>query len=246
MEKKDIVINMLVFLSEHQKGVPQSEILKKLIQYGFRKVEVRREFFKDIEMETEEIGSIAKEQGVEIFYSVPEPLFIEKKIPWTKIETYFVEAAFMGCSYVKLILGDFGTVEEEEVSKMNALCKQYGIHLMIENDQTSKNGKVEKIFTFLKSYQEMGGAIGITFDIGNWIWQKEDPMFNAIILFPYVEYIHVKDVRGKETPETVYLNEGDISWREVLMVLPCDVPIALEYPCGEQPYKQLLKEISWL
>jgi sugar phosphate isomerase/epimerase len=226
MKKNELVINTLVFASDYKNGVTQTQMMDILKNVGITKVEVRREFMKDIEKENKEIGEKAKENHMDVFYSVPEYLYIDKKLQLTSIEQYFKEAKDMGCHRVKVATGDYGTVKQEDMAALNSLLEKYEIKLTVENDQTKENGR-----------------IGMTFDIGNWIWQKEDPLNNAKRLSEYVSYIHLKDVADADKPYTTYLNEGGIGWRSVMDVLPSDVPLALEYPCGDQTAKQLEKEI---
>lgn len=243
MKKNELVINTLVFAYAYKNGLTQIQMMDILKDIGITKVEVRREFMKDIEKENKEIGKKAEENHMDVFYSVPEYLYIDKKLQLASMEQYFKEAKDMGCHRVKVVIGDYGTVKKEDMIDLNSLLEKYEIKLTVENDQTKENGKAYKIIDFLADQKEKDGRIGMAFDVGNWIWQKEDPLENAKRLSAYVTYIHLKDVADTDKPFTTYLNDGGVSWKSVMDVLPSDVPIALEYPCGDQAAKQLEKEI---
>lgn len=246
MDKNLLVINTLVFLDQQKDGVLQCEMLEIINQLGVKKAEVRREFIKDFDIELIDIKKKASDLNIELFYSVPDLLYKNGELQYESIETYFKEAFTMGCSNVKMNIGDYNVVTQNDVNRMNKLCDQYSINLKVENDQSKENGIVLKIKTFVEMYKQLGGNISITFDTGNWVWQNEDPIENAKQLKEHVTYIHLKDVLGKENPKTVLLNEGDIQWKSILNILPKDVPLALEYPCGKDAAKQLVLELDKL
>jgi sugar phosphate isomerase/epimerase len=126
------------------------------------------------------------------------------------------------------------------------LCDKYSIKLTIENDQTKDNGRVNKIKTFLQLSEKLGMKISCTFDMGNWLWQKEDPVENANSLKPYITYIHLKDVIIGDTPQAAFLDEGIIPWRSILEIFDENVPVALEYPCSPDVLARLKSEINKL
>ncbi len=246
MEKELLVINTLVFLNQLKEGVPQCEMLDVIHQLGVNKAEVRREYIKNFDLELIDIKKKASDLDMELFYSVPELLYKNGVLQYKNAETYFKEAFTMGCSNVKMIIGGFTSITAEDVVRVNKLCDQYQINLTVENDQTEENGKVLKIKTFVEMFKQLGGEITVTFDIGNWVWQNQDPMECAKQLKEHVTYIHLKDVLGKENPVAALLNEGDVAWKSILEILPKDIPIALEYPCGAYAAKQLVKELDKL
>lgn len=246
MNKDLLVINTLVFLEQHKDGMPQSEMLDIIKQLGVKKAEVRREFIKDFDLELNDIKKKASDLGMELFYSIPDLLYKRGELQYENLENYFKEAFTMGCTKAKMNIGDCKAVTPSDINRVNKLSDQYFIKFSVENDQTAENGKLSKIKEFVERFQQQGGNLSITFDIGNWVWQKEDPMENAKQLKDYVTYIHLKDVLGKENPKTVLLNEGDIPWKNILGVLPKDVPLAFEYPCGTDAANQLVTELNKL
>lgn len=245
MKKENIVLNTLVFMNAHKKGVKQVKMMETCKELGVNIVEIRREFFENIDTEIEEVGAKAKELSLKVLYSVPEYMYINKELQFYNIEKYFTEAKIMNTKQVKVVIGDYEVIKSEDVINMNELCEKYGMKLLVENDQSKENGKADKILVFVKEYKKLGGKIGVTFDVGNYVWQKESPIENAKKLAPYVEYIHLKDVNSLDKPSTVYLSEGVLDWKDVLDLLPQDLLLALEYPCDET-FKQLETEINKL
>lgn len=246
MEKSSIVINTLVFLDDLKNGVPQSELLRSIHSLGIKKAEVRREYIKDFDDELQKIKTASEELGIELYYSVPEFLYINDKLAVDKIEGYMIEADKMNCRNVKLNIGDYHDISTDDAYTLNSLCDKYSTKLTIENDQTEDNGKVDKIKNFLQQSEKLGMKLGCTFDIGNWLWQKEDPVENANILNHYVTYIHLKDVIIKDKPQAAFLDEGIIPWRKILKIFDKDIPTAIEYPCSPDILTRLKSEIDKL
>ena len=246
MNKHLLVINTLVFLDQMKQGIKQCCFFKDITDLGIKNIEVRREFIKDFDKEPEEIKKAAEKYQVTLFYSVPDSLYESGTLQRDKIKGYFKEAVRMGCCNIKMTIGDYRSVCKEDVSFLNGLCDTCHIHLTVENDQTKENGTLYKIKTFVTAYKGAGGKIGITFDIGNWLWQGEDPLANAISLKDDVTYIHLKDAEKGSPPRTVLLGEGDIDYQRVLKNLREDIPLALEYPCGQEVMTQLKIELDKL
>lgn len=229
MNKKNLVINTLVFLNDLKSGVPQSKILDKLIEIGIQNIEVRREYIKDFNKELIDIKEKANNNNITIFYSVPEVLFKEGKLRKVAIEEYFNEALKMNCHYIKMNIGQVNELSKEDSDTISELCKKYLVKLTVENDQTEENGRCDKIYNFLSLNKKLGGDISFTFDVGNWIFQDEDPIRNAEILKNFVTYIHLKNVDDKR--KNTLINEGKLDLEKILEILPKNLPMALEYPC---------------
>lgn len=246
MQKNNIVINTLVFLEDLNNGVKQSKLLKDIHGLGINKVEVRREFIKDFEVELQEIRDISQQLQMEIYYSVPRYLYVGGKLNIDEIEQAFREASKMNCRNVKLNIGDYKDINSENVYKINSLCDKYLIALTIENDQTKENGQAQKLYEFLRAAERFGMKISCTFDIGNWLWQKEDAKENAYKLKPYITYIHLKDVNIEDKPQAVLLDQGVIPWRSILEIFDKNIPVAIEYPCHPDTIVVLENEIHKL
>ena len=237
MNKNQLVVNTLVFLNDLKNGINQSLIMDTINDLGIKNIEVRREFIKDFDKELETIREKSKLYNMNIYYSVPEWMYKENKLLVDDIEKYLKEAKKMNCHQVKLNIGQYDEVTVEDIEILNKFSGKYKVKLTVENDQTSLNGKSEFINKFLVQAKKLGGDITFTFDIGNWVFQEEDPLKNAALLKSFVTYIHLKDMDKERN--NVLLNEGVIDWEKVIDKLPKDLPIALEYPCNTKEILQL-------
>lgn len=67
MNKENIVLNLLVFAEKVENGASQAEMLQKSAELGFKKIEIRREYFKNIHQEKHVIKQLASDLGIELF-----------------------------------------------------------------------------------------------------------------------------------------------------------------------------------
>ena len=235
MEQNRLMVNTLFLLPDLQSGVGQADLLNSVAVCGVGAVEIRREFIHDFSGECREIHEKAESLKMQLYYSVPDTLFDSGTLKRQAIERYFVEASIMGCTHIKLNIGEYGDkVRKEDISFLNDLCSRSGIALTVENDQTAQNGRLKKIQAFLECAAVQNGSIGMTFDIGNWLWQQESSLLAAGALTPYTTEIHLKDVVTAPDVHTVLLDAGEIDWRQIIREFSPSVPIALEYPCMEK------------
>ncbi|GMA69437.1 hypothetical protein GCM10025879_06830 [Leuconostoc litchii] len=238
MKKEQIVLNNLVFANDREKGMLQLEMLKKIVSFGIKSAELRREYFDDIAEETPAIAKYAMENNIQLFYSVPDEVFVNHRIN-PKLAQYYDEAQALGIYAIKFNIGDFETLLPEDTLKLNELLSG-GIQTNIENDQTQISGKIAAIEKFMTAVTDAALDIGYVYDMGNWRYVKEDENIAAKKLTGYVRYIHVKDDKGYgENLVTVPLNDGDIDWQAILNILPNDVPVAVEYPTAND---QIIKD----
>lgn len=237
MDINKIVLNTLVFDTEHNAGLPQPDMLQKVADFGIKTVEVRREYFKNIQTETAQVKDINKKLGLKIFYSVPEKIFTDTGDLNPELAAYFDEAKTMGVSAVKMNIGNFTGLTDEIISGLTNVINS-GIQLNIENDQTTQNGSSKNIINFLVVAQENKLDIKFVFDLGNWRFVDGNEQSVAAKINQYVRYIHVKNV-SQENGKTsvVALDKGIIDWQKTLKDLPTDVPVALEYPATSDEIK---------
>lgn len=227
MKKEKLVLNFLVFADKVKDGALQADLLQKAADLGFTQVEIRREYFRDINEEKSVIESEAKRLGLDLFYSVPDEVYVNGKIN-PKLEQYVIEAKQMGVKHIKWNIGDYNG--ELYLNELKALLDR-GIAISIENDQTQTSGTIAAIDTYMKAVTKAGVNIGYVYDLGNWRFVGEDERAAAELLKDYVQYIHVKDVQlVDQKPQAIGLDHGEIDWRKVLQILPQDVPVAIEYP----------------
>lgn len=228
MDKNQLVLNMLVFAEKVENHELQSTLIEEAVKLGFEKVEVRREYIKDFQAELPAIKQAAFQHNVELFYSVPDEVFVNNKIN-EKLTDYLEEAKQMNVKHIKFNIGNFKT-GGQKLTELKTLS-DYGIAINIENDQTQLSGVIHAIDNFMKAVKENQLDIGYVYDLGNWRFVGEDEIEAAKKLKDYVRYIHVKDVIYIDNkPQATGLDHGEIDWRKVLTILPDDVPVAIEYP----------------
>ncbi|MGM0167001.1 hypothetical protein IGI39_001981 [Enterococcus sp. AZ135] len=235
-----LVLNFLVFADRVANGELQADLLQEIADLGFNQVELRREYFRDINEEIPVIESEAKRLGLQLFYSVPDEVYVDGTVN-PKLEHYLVEAKKMGVKHIKWNIGDFDG--ELHIKQLKELLDE-GVEISIENDQTQTSGTIKAIDTYMKAVKNAGLTIGYVYDLGNWRFVEEDEVTAAKLLKSYVHYIHVKDVRYEnQQPQAAGLDHGELPWRKVLQILPQDVPVAIEYPTTTNVEIQTAKKL---
>lgn len=224
-----IVVNTLEFESELKSGTLQEDLFERISEMGANAVEVRREFINDFDRELPNISKNAQKFNLEVFYSIPEVLFINGKVN-PKLPNYLNESKLMGSKAAKFNIGDYSHFRGNLGQALKELTSS-GIQINIENDQSTTSGKIAPINKFLVDATDQGIDIGYVYDLGNWRYVQEDENTAAEILGKYTRYIHLKDVSlVNDKPTVVPLDDGIIDWKSILAILPKDVPIAIEYP----------------
>jgi len=233
MDKKNIVLNTLVFNQQHDNGESQLNMLKRVVNFGIQQAEVRREFFDDPAKEANDIKNFVSEHQLKLFYSVPETIFTDNGDLNPELSTYFAEAKSMGVSSLKMNIGGFDKFSGDLHSALREYAES-DIEFNVENDQSIANGSTKNILKFLNAAEKSNLDIKFVFDLGNWRFVNENELDAAKSLSPYTRYIHVKnDVLGGTKPQVVSLDTGVIDWHSALEILPKNLPVALEYPASD-------------
>ncbi|GMG62058.1 TIM barrel protein [Tetragenococcus halophilus] len=246
-----VILNTWIFEDDVKKGTSQVDLVERVKKLGADGIEVRREYFTDLDKELAEVGTKAKEAGMVVNYSVPDVVFEESGEINTKLSQYFAEGKTMGISKIKFNTGYFKNFKgdlKEEFSKFPL----EEIEMNVENDQTPVSGTVKAINEFLSAIHAVGfTGIGYVYDLGNWAFTHGDAIASADALANYTNYIHLKntiDNQG-ELSTSDDLDTGVYDWRDILTHLPKDVQFALEYPMSsdeliQQQIQLLKKEIG--
>ncbi|MQW22993.1 MULTISPECIES: sugar phosphate isomerase/epimerase [unclassified Lactococcus] len=227
--KKQIVANLLIFEGEWKSGIKQSQLIREAAALGFETVEIRREYFFDIQSEILEINSAVSETQVELYYSVPDKVFIDGEIN-PELVHYLDEALAMGVKKIKWNIGDFANFKGNLSDALTPLIN-YGIEINVENDQSEENGTIQPIQRFLKAIRADKIDLGFVFDIGNWSFVGESAQEAMILFIDDIRYIHLKDIVIQDGKvDVVGIDCGTLAWREILFKVSKEIPIALEYP----------------
>ena len=232
-----IGVNTLVFNEEIQAGQKeQFGYFNDLKEMGAAFVEVRREFFHNLDEELATTKEHAEKLEVKLFYSVPSSLFISGELN-LNLEDFFKEAKQMNAEQIKLTIGDFDSFTNQIQAQLKALLEKYPtVKLSLENDQSVAGGSAEILSNFVISAHELDLPLGVTFDTGNFVYIGEPPEEAAHILKDIVTYIHIKNVRLTDEGELDFamFETGDFDLSAVLNVFNPSVPAAIEYPCGNK------------
>lgn len=224
MKNEQLVLNTLVYADQIKaQELTQLDVLEKAKNFGLIKVEVRRELFSDLENEIAAINQKAAELGLEIFYSIPEGLFIDNQVN-PMIGQHIEEAKALGATHTKWNLGEFAEFQGDLFQALDQFDTT-GIELNVENDQSPSGGTLPAVLAFGERF--LGTEkLGLVYDLGNWSIMDFDPVDVAEQLKPWVRYIHLKDVADKKV---VPLGKGELDVTAVMDILPQNLPIAFEF-----------------
>lgn len=241
-----VILNTWIFEKDVKQGVSQTQLVERVKALGADGIEVRREYFKDLDKELAQVGQSAKKAGLIVNYSVPDVVFSEDGSVNSKLMDYFKEGEILGISKIKFNTGHFDKFDGDLQEAFSEFPLDQ-IEMNVENDQTILSGKVAPIKTFLEAAHQAGySGIGYVYDLGNWAFTHGDAIASADALRESTNYIHLKNtinVDG-ELSTSDDLDEGVYDWREILTHLPHDVSFALEYPMDTD--EQIKQQISLL
>ncbi|MEB0286885.1 sugar phosphate isomerase/epimerase [Cryobacterium sp. 10I1] len=214
----------------------QADLVAEVLALGATGIEIRREYLSPEPAARREelltIAGLATEAGLEVYYSVPESLFVDGEAS-PLLTGYLDEAATLGALSVKLNIGEPG----DELTGLGSLVEALlaaSARVTIENDQTARNGRLDVVAALLRDLRAQNVPIGYTFDAGNWLWAGVDPVAAARELGRYATVFHLKDIGRLGGLHSVLLDEGDVDWRSVLREIGTHVPVVLEYPIPDR------------
>ncbi len=199
----------------------QQALLPIVAEAGGDGVEIRRELLAESELQRlPQLAEAIAEHRLKAFYSVPDALFADDGAVNPQLDRYLQEAEQLRAQRLKLSLGAWRPDRETALETR-------GIRLVVENDQT-EYGRLDAIAPF---FARQHATSGMTFDMGNWLWTGDDALAAARLLARHVSYIHVKAaIPHGDSWRAISLDEADNGWRELLKLLPGDVPRGIEFP----------------
>lgn len=228
-----LIINTLVFAKEVQAGTKQIDLVERIKKLGADGIEIRREYFKDPDVEIPALADAIRKAGLLCNYSVPDTIFDDSGHFNTNLNHYYIEARKLGAQKIKFSTGNFYAYEGDLRKDLATIPYLANIQTTIENDQTPIGGSPDTVYDFLTAVRKAGfNSIFSTFDLGNLAFTGFDPNWSAKKLAPFVAYIHLKNpmltLEGK-MQNTESLDRGMFNWRAVLHYLPKDVQCAFEF-----------------
>lgn len=235
-------VNTFIFNEEYSVPMKQEEIFEELYKLGFEEIEIRREYIEDTKSEIPVIAKKARDIGITLYYAIVDTYYKDGSLNREAIDVYFKEAIDLGAKTVKLMPGGFCNMSAEDAAYLRKKSKM-GIALLLENGQKSSP---EEMKSFASHCELEGIDLGITFDIGNWVWGGQNVLEAAKMLKPWVKAVHLKDgaeIDGKL--QVVPIDAGLTDWKSVVRLLR-DSRFALEYSCGVPAIENMVKDLNKL
>jgi sugar phosphate isomerase/epimerase len=241
---RTIALNTIAYqqVMKENSTIRQAGLLHEIKSLGIDYVEIRREFVTAGEEELKQTAAFAKKEQVKLFYSVPDELFKENEVN-PVVEDYFKEAELLNALQMKVTLGELEKLTKQKAEQIKRLLNQFSTKLLIENDQSKERGSSTRLKAFMEEAAQFDLSLGLTFDVANFVYFDENPIESAKVLRPFVQYVHIKNVKKHEEKlEATDMESGDLDIRSILNQFPEDVPCAIEYPCGgENKIKQKIE-----
>lgn len=240
--------------SQTEIALEDYELFFKVIrESGAYGVELRRELLSPQTATLEWIRDHLKDDLFTV-YSAPLSLWLDNGgFNEEGLDLIFQEARTIKAKWVKLSLGNYKEVSDlvqvkRFIDQQNQM--DHPIHLLVENDQTKEGGQIQRFVHFFDQAHALALPIKMTFDIGNWIYTKQDPFEAWEALSPHVSYLHLKQViQGDSGLETVPLSlDTQQTWLPFVLSLTGESVMALEFPIfplhKTKAYVELVKELK--
>ena len=146
---RKLVVNLLVYADLVKEGAKQAELLPRVASAQAQAAEVRREWILNLPEELPALAQGAKENGLELFYSIPVPLFAAGRLEEELLQTVYAEARQMGATRIKFAVGNFAAAAAEELQKLAVLA--FSPKSKPANPCFSLRGKVNGLPGFLEA-----------------------------------------------------------------------------------------------
>ena len=201
--------------------------------------EVRRELFAD---ETHaqpdalrDLGERIHATGLWTVFSTPATLFDhDGALDDAALNQGIAEADALGARIVKFQLGgsEQGTATDDTtLARLIAGVNRSRAKVMVENGQTKAGGTIDAFVRLFNALAAKPHSLFMTFDTANWLWAGEDPRDAARELSKVTGYVHCKAAQGEGARRFATApDEADAPFRQLLRLLPRDVPRGIEFP----------------
>jgi len=231
MNRFPVAISLGAYGADLVRERGQAHFIPLLVDAGVTRIELREELFNGRE-DLAALGEAIRAQGLECLYSAPLELWLEgQKLPNPELEPTLQRASACGAAWLKVSLGHLS--EDSDVAALADRLARYDVHLLVENDQTPQGGHIEPFTRFFARIDALQMPIGMTFDIGNWMWQEQSASAAAQQLGRFVEYVHCKAVSRNAAGKLVAVPPRQTNlhlWEQLLKHMPVGLPRAVEYP----------------
>jgi sugar phosphate isomerase/epimerase len=211
----------------------QHAMIGRIYEQQVHGVEIRRELMKKVDQEINLIAKELKKYPLFTVYSAPIELWKENgELNKQELTSVLEEALSLGAQWVKVSLGFYQP--QSPIGDLQQLLQAFpALRLFVENDQTSYGGNIASLHAFFDNAYEV--PVSMTFDVGNWLYAKEQPEEAIKKLGSFVEYIHIKHVikSSGKLVTTAISNESNEMWKDILKGFSHSIFKALEFPIDE-------------
>ncbi|WP_349618252.1 sugar phosphate isomerase/epimerase family protein [Azotobacter salinestris] len=208
----------------------QASFLPLLAQAGAARAELREELFA-APPDPQALAGAVRALGLDCLYSSPLELWTEKGRLDAALAPTLVRANACGARWLKVSLGHYRA--GCDLGELALRLAGQPVQLLIENDQTAQGGRIEALQAFFAEAEVRDVDVGMTFDIGNWLWQTQPVDEAAQRLGRHVRYVHCKAVGRNDDGKRVALPPEPVDlqqWQRLFRQFPAGVPRAIEYP----------------
>jgi sugar phosphate isomerase/epimerase len=201
--------------------------------------EVRRELFADETHAQPDalrvLGERIHATGLWTVFSTPATLFDHSgALDDAALNQGIAEADALGARIVKFQLGgsEQGTATDDTtLARLIAGVNRSRAKVMVENGQTKAGGTIDAFVRLFNALAAKPHSLFMTFDTANWLWAGEDPRDAARELSKVTGYVHCKAAQGEGARRFATApDEADAPFRQLLRLLPRDVPRGIEFP----------------
>lgn len=235
MQLPNIVVVASAYGADHVIKHGHAAIVPLAAAAGANGIEIRRELFHDPLCHgvdaLQALAATIRSHQLYAVYSAPAPLFLEDgRLNLAELGDLLLEAASLNSPFLKLQLGHYPG--HLDVHALRAALATTKVALLVENGQMQPGGRIAHFASFFALCSAAHIAVGMTFDIGNWLWAGEDPLQAAQQLATHVHYIHCKGVQGEGMRRFAAAPDAETLdyWRSCLAAFPTATPRGIEYP----------------
>ncbi|AJX32467.1 TIM barrel protein [Burkholderia oklahomensis] len=232
----DIVIVASAFGADAVRRAGHRAFVAAAADAGAAGFEVRRELFaSDDDAATPALGQLGDAlaaAGLWSVYSTPATLYADDGgLNRDALAATLAEADALDARFVKFQLGGFAA--HAHAAEIAAATRGARARVLVENGQMRQGGALAQFTSLFAALRDEAfpALVGMTFDIGNWLWAGEAPLAAARALADHVEYIHCKAVDGEGARRfSIAPPPRDRFCDDALALLPRTVPRGIEFP----------------
>ncbi|MBB3103365.1 sugar phosphate isomerase/epimerase family protein [Azomonas macrocytogenes] len=223
----------------------QASFLPLVSAGGATFAEVREELFGPGEPDLQALAQAIQTHRLQCIYSSPLQLWQENgQLDTVTLKRALGRAQSLNARWLKVSIGYY---VGQNLAELAICLAGYPVRLLVENDQTAQGGRIAPLQDFFAAVQRQQLDIGMTFDIGNWHWQRETPSFAAMQLGRHVEYVHCKAVRQvNERLHAVPPSVEELAdWTALFACFRTNLPRAIEFPLqGDNLAKEVAQQVE--